>query len=197
MKKTMTVLVAGIMFVALTLAGCSTQENGSPDVTTTPTPSPSATVTQENLQKVTYIISASMGHTPEMYVFVPDYSVKRYEMHSYNVTIDDLLAGDLPPDSEYTLTEYQISEEDWNALVNALNDNNFAELPERLQRDAIAEDVPNYYVQVETSDWDHETGCCTFRAPGDDEENKRFRAVDKKIDEIMKTAQELPYHQYQ
>ena len=165
MKKTMTALVAGIMFVALTLAGCSTQQNSS----------------TSDVKKVTYIVLNSSQYPSEnlsMTVATPG-AVKVYVMGLDCFEQYDLFAGELPPEDEYELTEYQISKEEWNALINALDENRFMELPEELSKDERGIptlDASTYYIQVETGDGVHRSGGY-MAGYGDDEEHKRFDAI--------------------
>lgn len=187
MRKNVIALLAGVLLVPLSLAGCSMQENGSPTHTTTPTPSPSATNAQESdLPKITYVVVGGDGMIFRMYVLTPDYTVKRYDLNLEYYNQYDFFAGELPPEGEYRVDKYQISEENWNALVGAINENNFAELPEELPEDEEGMPVldgTTYYIQVETSDGVHKSG--GYEAGRwDDKENKRFRAIQEKLDSI-------------
>ena len=180
MKKTMTALVAGIMFVALTLTGCSTQENGSSG--TTATPSPTATTTQENLPKISYVSYSGDQDCGTVLVITADRKVKRYDITwSYKRT--DLFAGKLPSEDDYRnrLTEYEISEDEWNALINALNENRFEQLPEDISIKGF--DLPASYMQVETADGVHESGGYGASV-GDGDENVRFGTVEHELYKI-------------
>lgn len=185
MKKTIAALLAGILFIPLTLAGCSTQENGSSGATATSTPSLSATAMQENnLPKITYVVSTASSATVRMYVLTADYTVKEYLMKGTEFFGNyDFFAGELPPEHRYELTEYTISEEDWNALMNTINENNFAELPEKLP-DGGVYDGASTYMQVETVDGVHKTGGYA-PADGGSDESKRYRAIRDKFYEII------------
>ena len=167
MKKKIIASMLGILLVPLALTGCGTQKN---------------IIGENDAPKITYVVAGGDIGIFEVYVLTQDYTLKRYDMsldyfHKY-----DVFVGELPPEGEYRVTEYQIFKEDWNALINAINENNFAELPEELSGD-FATDGTDYYVQVETADWTHKTGGY-LAGYGEDEANKRFNAIQRELNNI-------------
>lgn len=166
MKKNVIALLAGILLIPLTLAGCATQQNnGTSDVL-----------------KITYIVLNSSQYPFKdlsMIVATPD-AVKVYIMGLDCFDQYDLFAGELPPEDKYELTEYQISEEEWNVLINTLVENRFMELPEELTDGSDISGASTYYIQVETGNSVHRSGGY-MAGYGDNEEHKRFDAIKYKL----------------
>ena len=170
MKKTMTALVAGIMFVALSLTGCSLQGKQLSDV-----------------QKISYISYCGDNDCGTVLVITADRKVKQYYI-TLDYKYTDLFAGKLPSEDDYrNRLEYEITEDEWNALINTINENNFADLPEELpegESTFYILDGSTRYMQVETADGVHKSGGYAA-GDWDDEENKRFGAIKDKINEII------------
>lgn len=165
MKKKIVASVVGILLFPLMLTGCGAHKN-----------------TSETL-KVTYIDISGDAGTAVMFILTSDCVVKKYEMRSDYVNQYDLFGGELPPNNEYTMTEYRMSEKEWETLVGAINDNNFLELPEELPP-YRGVDAPAYYLQVETVDGVYKSGGYGA-GHGDDKANKRFRLVKDELDNIV------------
>lgn len=175
MKKNVIALLAGILLIPLTLAGCGTQQNNS----------------TSDVKKITYILRGTDLGILTMYVLTSDCTMKEYEMGFDDFIHYDLFAGELPPEGRYeVIGEYKISEEEWNALVSAINENNFAELPEELPAGRVT-DAAVIHMQVETADWTHETGGY-MAGYEDDDESKRFRAIKDELWNIIEAHEPQP-----
>lgn len=164
MKKTMTALVAGVLLMALTLTGCSVLGKQLSDV-----------------KKISYVGYCGDQDCGTVLVITSDCKVKQYDI-TWDYKYPDLFAGKLPSEDKYKLTEYQISEEEWDALVNALNENRFAQLPEDISIEGY--DMPTSYIQVETADGVYRSGGYGASL-GDGGKNKRFDAVRNELYNII------------
>ncbi|MCR4566715.1 MAG: hypothetical protein K5769_01590 [Pseudobutyrivibrio sp.] len=108
------------------------------------------------IKRVTYMVHS--GDTPELYIYVitPE-SVKYYDIYPTSSGQYDWFAGELPPEDEYTLEEYDISEQAWTNMENVLKRVNFMNLPEEI-KGGDAFDGSSRYIQVETADGKHISG---------------------------------------
>lgn len=166
MKKTLTALLAGILLIFLALAGGSTHINSS---------------TQKNndtseIKKITH--SWEYRGMLDVYVFTSDYTVKEYSVYFENS--DYFIFRQVLPKAGYDLRmDRKITKKDWDALVEALHENDFMGLPERLPGN------DNTYswdlIKVETADGVYKTGSYG----GDSEENMRFSAIQREINDIL------------
>lgn len=166
MKKTLTALLAGILLIFLALAGGSTHINSS---------------TQKNndtseVKKITH--SWEYRGMLRVYVFTSDYTVKEYSVYFENS--DYFIFRQVLPKAGYDLRmDRKITKEDWDALVEALNENDFMGLPERLPGNDNTYSWD--FMKVETADGVYKTGSYG----GDDEENMRFSAIQREINDIL------------
>lgn len=176
MKKRAIASLVGILLIPLSLAGCSTHGKQLSDV-----------------QKISYIGYCGDQDCGTVLVITSDRKVKQYDI-TWDYKYPDLFAGKLPSEDKYNLTEYQISEEEWNALINALDANSFMELPEDISVEGF--DMPTSHIQVETADGVHKSGGYGA-AYGDEDANKRFHAVQEELYKIKKADWSPPRYYWQ
>lgn len=130
-----------------------------------------------DVQKV--IITYNLGDIDgaEMDVFTPDGVVKIYQVQPYSDSGIDLFAGEVPPENKSRVKEVTISEDDWNSIVAAINDNKFMKLPEELP-EVEAMDGSTSYIIVETTEGTHKSGgYCAGNGSG--KKHKRYSEVKK------------------
>ena len=160
MKKRIMQLLITLLLSALVLIGCDAKGN-------------------ENIldiNKITYVRTAGDINTIEMFVITSNFSIKKYVITPYSDSHFDLFAGQLPSEEEYTVNEWQISEENWNHMVDALIENDFMGLPEDIPCSAQVFDASSYYIEIETNDVVHRVGGYDV-GQATDSVNKRFKNI--------------------
>ena len=111
-----------------------------------------------DVKKVSYLVYCGGIDRIELYIITSDYKVKEYSMCSDPNNNYDYIDGELPPEGQYELKEYEISELSWTSMVNVLTRVNFMELKEDLKPKDIIDDASSYYIKVETADAVHTSG---------------------------------------
>lgn len=166
MRKNVIALLAGVLLIPLSLTGCGTQKSN----------------TLSDVQRITYVAASGEDAFTEMFVLAPDYAVKHYAIMG-NINSFDWSAGELPPDYKYRVTEQQITKENWNKLMEAVDKSRFTDLPEELP-DGEIYDGSAYYIQVETADGIYKSG--GYEAGRwSDGQNKRFKIIKDELDNIV------------
>ncbi len=125
--------------------------------------------------KVTYVYYSGDNPSVYMKVYTNDCTVKRYSFNGSWNTGCDLFAGELPPEDEYTVSEYKITQESWDRLVESLSKERFMSLPKNLQK-GIVFDGATLCIQVETSSGTHKVESW-MPSNGDGLAQKRFDRV--------------------
>ncbi len=169
MKKNMKILLIciGCILIAAVLVWCVGEKNREP----------------LNVSKVTYICYAGDIQCCSMYVFTSDCHAKMYDIQYSRNKGYDLAGGEMPPEDEYTVTDFNISEEAWKEITDAVTKADFMHMDEELPR-VDAFDAPSYYVKVEAGGDVHVSGGCNAGF-GKDRESKRFKIV---LDAIQKNC---------
>ena len=124
------------------------------------------------VKKITCLVYC--GGLPHViiYIITSDLKVEKYyiKLERYDVYYD-YLAGELPPEDQYELTEFEITDQEWSSIVNVLTRVNFMELDEDVSTESIVDDASSCFIMVETSDAVHTSG---GYCPGiDDNDNSR------------------------
>lgn len=101
--------------------------------------------------KITYLVYGGGLNKVEMYVFTPDLKAEKYSIYPEGDKTYDYLAGELPSDDLYDITEFEISDLDWSSMVNVLTRVNFMELEEDMSTKDIVDDGSSYFIMVETT----------------------------------------------
>ena len=134
MEKLKKTVVAGLILViglfSLTACGktSKTQDSGKPSETTR------AEISRGPLdvKKVTYLVYCGGLPDVEMYIITSDLKVEQYHIRPdvYDKTYYDYLAGELPPEDQYDITEFEITNSEWSSIVNVLTRVDFMTLDE-------------------------------------------------------------------
>ncbi len=135
---------AGLAFVtgSCMLAGCSREKHSRGPL---------------ELKKVTYVCYAGDVEEVSVYVFTPDLKLREYETYPENVGKYDYPEGELPPEDQYTLKDYDIEETYWNNLALVFTRVNIMELDEEIP-EGKGYDLESTYIRVETEDAVNKTG---------------------------------------
>ena len=146
----------------------TTEENGLPKENSTPE-------TVYDVTKVIEVYDFGSLDSAEMDIYTPDGVIKSYIVPGYSDSSIDLFSGEIPSGKGCTVEERTISEEDWNSIVDSINDNQFMDLPEELP-EVEADDGAYHYITVETTNGIHTSGgYCAGNGTG--EEHQRFYGV--------------------
>ena len=138
-----------------------------------------------DVTKVTYLIYCGGLPDVEMYVITPDLKVQKYDIRPEIDKTYDYLAGELPSEDHYDVTEYEITDTDWSSIVNVLTRVDFMALDEDMSTKDIVDDGSCYYIKVETSDSVNISGgyCAGI---DDDPDSRRFAEAREMIEGVCK-----------
>ena len=138
-----------------------------------------------DVKSVTYVIYCGGICKVDMYVITSDLKVAKYEIYPEGNISYDYFAGELPSEDRYEIKEYEISEEDWESLINVLTRVNFMELKEDLSTNETIYDGSSYYIGVETPDGTNISG--GYMAGYDkNSASKRFAEAQEMIGYVIK-----------
>ena len=161
-RKTNFLLLIVLSLSMLLLSGCTGKGQNNSKVT-------------YDIKKVTCTYNFGDQDGAEMDVYSSDLSVKKYILQPYSDSGVDLFAGEIPPEDKCVPEESAITAEDWNSLVDSINNNEFMDLPEELP-EVEASDGSTCYITVETTTGTHKTGgYCAGNGTG--KAHKRFGEV--------------------
>ena len=119
-----------------------------------------------------------------MYVFTPDLKVEKYSIYPEGDKTYDYLAGELPSDDLYDITEFEISDLDWSSMVNVLTRVNFMELEEDMSTKDIVDDGASYFIMVETTNAVNISGGYVA-GYDDDPDSRRFAEAREMIENAI------------
>lgn len=158
LKKTFTVFLVAALF-SFALTGCLMSGKKEP----------------LKVKKVSYLVITQSVNRAEFYVITDDRKVTQYSITPEGDKTYDYFAGELPPEDNYKITEYEIDEQSWESVVNELTRVDFMILLEEFPP-VNSDDGSTYYIQVETEDGIHKSGGyeAGFRK---DPENRKFSDV--------------------
>ena len=139
------------------------------------------------VKKVTYLIYCGGLPDVEMYIITSDFKVEQYHIRPdvYDKTYYDYLAGELPPEDQYEITEYEITDTEWSSIVNVLTRVNFMELYEDMNTKDLVDDGSSYYIMVETTDSVHASGGY-FAGYDDNADSRRFAEAREIIEKAIR-----------
>lgn len=136
-----------------------------------------------DVKKVSYLVLWGDRPEVELYIITSDRKVIQYNIRPEEDKTYDYLAGELPSEDNYEVTEYEMTEASWNSLVNTLTEADFMNLLEEFQPDD-SDDSSSYYIRVETSDDVHQSG--GYNAGGHmDPESRRFSNARQAVDRAL------------
>lgn len=137
------------------------------------------------VKKVTYLVYYGGLPDVDMYIFTSDLKVKKYSIKPEGNKNYDYLAGELPSEDQYEITEFEISDGDWSSIVSILTRVNFMELDEDVSTKEMIDDGSSYYIKVETNASVHISG--GYVAGYDDNpESRRFADAREYIENAIK-----------
>ena len=113
-----------------------------------------------------------------MYVITPDLKVQKYDIRPEIDKTYDYLAGELPSEDHYDVTEYEITDTEWSSIVNVLTRVDFMALDEEMSTKDIVDDGASYYIKVETSDSTHISGGYCAGIDNDPVSNRFAKAME-------------------
>ena len=188
MEKLKKAVAAGLILLIglIPLTACSKTKQ-------TEGPARSSEVTQAqvsrgplNVEKVTYLVYIGGLPNVEMYIITSDLKVEKYDIKPLDYDKHyDYFEGELPPEDQYELTEYEISDLEWSSIVNVLTRVNFMELDEDMSTKEIIDDGASYYIRVETTDSVNTSG--GYMAGYDDNaDSRRFAKAREMIENAIK-----------
>ena len=164
MKRRIKCIVSSVACIALcimTLSGCTFEGfNSKADY---------------DVKTVTCVFNYGEIDKAEMDIYSSDGTVTKYIIAPYYDCGVNLFVGEIPPEYICKPEVYTISEEDWNSIVDAINETRFMELPNQLPG-VEAFDGSDCYIKVETADSVHQTGgYCAGQS--DQSEHQKFKKV--------------------
>ena len=110
-----------------------------------------------DVKQISYVHSYGGMDGAELDVITSDGVVRKYTVQPYSDSEVDLFEGEIPSENQSDIEEYTISEDNWNSMVDAINDNGFMQLPEELPN-VEASDGSSRYIEVVTSEGIHKVG---------------------------------------
>lgn len=134
--------------------------------------------------KITYLVYWGGLNKVEMYVFTPDLKVEKYSIYPEGDKTYDYLAGELPSDDLYDITEFEISDLDWSNMVNVLTRVNFMELEEDMSTKDIVDDGASHFIMVETTNAVNISGGYVA-GYDDDPDSRRFAEAREMIENAI------------
>ena len=182
LKKT---VAAGLIFVIGLFALTSCSKTVEPARTKATTETTQISRGPLDVTKVTYLIYCGGLHNVKMYVITPDLKVQKYDIwHEIDKTYD-YLAGELPSEDRYDVTEYEITDTEWSNIVNVLTRVDFMALDEDTSSKDLVDDGASLYIKVETSDSTHISGgyCAGI---DDNPDSRRFAEAREMIQNACK-----------
>ena len=135
--------------------------------------------------KITYLVYVGGLNKVEMYVFTPDLKVEKYSIYPEGDKTYDYLAGELPSEGLYEITEFEISDSEWSGMADVLTGVNFMELDEDMSTKDIIDDGASYYIMVETTDAKNISGGYVA-GYDDDPDSRRFEEARQIIESTIK-----------
>ena len=143
-------LFACAMLCLMTLSACTSIGNNS-------LATGNNSLAASDVTKVTCVYNFGSMDGAEMDVYTPDGTLTMYVIQPYSGSSVDLFAGEVPSEDECEIKELTFTNDDWNSIVDAINKNNFMNLPEELPK-VEADDGSSYYITVETTSGTHKSG---------------------------------------
>ena len=138
-----------------------------------------------DVKRVTYLIYCGGICHVDMYIITADLNVEKYSINPEGDKNYDFLAGELPSEDLYEVTEYEISDLQWESIVDILTRVKFSELEEDVSTKEDIFDGSSYYICVETSDATYTSG--GYMAGYDhDSSGRRFAEAKEMIENAVK-----------
>ena len=140
-----------------------------------------------DVKKVTYLVYYGGLPNVDMYIITSDLKAKKYSIKPEGDKTYDYLAGELPSEDLYEITEFGISDTAWSSIVNVLTRVDFMALEEDTSTKELIDDGSSYYIKVETSDSVNVSG--GYVAGYDDNaESRRFAKAKEMIENAIKAG---------
>ena len=138
-----------------------------------------------DVKKVTYLVYYGGLPNVDMYIITSDLKAKKYSINPETDKHYDYLAGELPSEGLYEITEFEISDSEWSGMADVLTGVNFMELDEDMSTKDIIDDGSSYYIMVETTDAKNISGGYVA-GYDDDPDSRRFEEARQMIESTIK-----------
>ncbi len=177
-------LILSVMMLAGVLNGCGkedtetgepvTEETGDEDTKDYPEP-----------EMVTYIVGSGDPAVYHVFLITPE-SVTYCDLTSQWMDGYNYFRDPFPDDGEYTSEEYPIVEEDWDRILESLNENDYYDLPEDLSTEGVM-DGGFSFIGVKTADEEYKSGGSNVSA-GSGSKRKKYTAISEAIWTVIHAA---------
>ena len=118
-------------------------------------------------------------------MITPDSAVSCYDFTDYWVSNPfNYFTDPLPPEGDYTVTEWQFAEGGWSRIVEALEESRFMGLPEEIPP-FDGHDAPSYAIEVAANDNIYRSGGYGA-GENTDKVSQRFKKVLDSLLEVLK-----------
>ena len=138
-----------------------------------------------DVKKVTYLVYYGGLPNVDMYIITSDLKAKKYSINPEPDKHYDYLAGELPSEGLYEITEFEVSDSEWSGMADVLTGVNFMELDEDMSTKDIIDDGSSYYIMVETTDAKNISGGYVA-GYDDDPDSRRFEEARQIIESTIK-----------
>ena len=137
-----------------------------------------------DITKVTYLIHSGDQPHLELYIISSDLKGTHYSINDDGAKKYDYLEGELPPEDQYEVTEFEVSDSEWNNIKLLATRANFMELPEELPP-LEGDDMGSTYIKIETKKDVNKSGGYGAGS-GSENEHVRFARVEKAIRDVVR-----------
>ncbi len=139
--------------------------------------------TIQNVQQISYICGVGDYDQTDYYTISSDLHMQHYSFTSEDMDFSKLLSGEQPPESTL-VDEKDISQEQWDNILDVAQENDFLNLPENLSAGDDTCDGDTYYIELQTDEQTYRSGGYAAGI-GTDTNDKRFANVRDAIEEIL------------
>ena len=137
------------------------------------------------MDKVIYSYSYGDRYGFEITEITSDLCMKRYIITPDEDSEFNLQDGNLPSEEEYRCEEYQITEGDWNSIVDVISENDIMTIPEDISNSGDVHDGGYSYIEVENNDGSYKVG--GYDASGGKEDvNERYYNMEMVISKVIR-----------
>ena len=179
MNKFKRAIAAGLLLAmsVFVFAGCSRAGQGSRE-----------TKKQErgplDVKKVTYLVYSGDQPHVDLYIISEDLKGTHYSINDDFEKKYDYLEGELPSEDQYEVSDFEVSESEWNNIKLLVKRCGFMELPEELPP-VEGDDIGSTYIKIETSKDVNKSGGYGAGA-GSESEHVMFARVRDAISDVIR-----------
>ena len=137
-----------------------------------------------DVKKITYLVYYGGLLKVDMYIITSDLKAEKYSINPEPDKHYDYLAGELPSEGLYEITEFEVSDSEWSGIADVLTGVNFMELEEDMSTKDIVDDGASYFIMVETSNAVNISGGYVA-GYDDDPDSRRFAEAREMIENAI------------